>query len=304
MQEGAKRAMQVHKKTRALFRLLRNRRILMLIPDYAFLKLNYWIRMGRKLNLKNPKTFNEKIQWLKLYDRKSIYSEYADKYKVRKHVAEIIGKKHLIPLLGVWDHFEEIDFDELPNQFVLKCTHDSGGVFICKNKVKLDRGQLKEKIEKRLSKNYFDSTREWAYKDIQPRIICEDLLKTKLGDLPNDYKFHCFDGEVKNVMVCTERESQKPNYLFFDKDWNSLTRIYSDFNNPEGRSMSKPKRMDEMFEIAGRLAKGIPFVRVDLYVENDQIYFGELTFYPDSGHDSEFLPETDRLWGEALKLPI
>jgi hypothetical protein len=304
MQENAKNAMNVRKKVSSLFRLFLSRRILTFIPDYAYLKLCYWLRMGRKLDLKHPKTFNEKIQWLKLYDRKPIYSQYVDKYEVRKHVEEIVGKEYLIPLLGVWDHFDEIDFDELPNRFVLKCTHDSGGVVICKNKERFDRKWAREKIEKRLAKNYYDSTREWAYKNIKPRIICEELLETKAGDPPNDYKFHCFNGEPKNVMVCTERERENTNYYFYDKEWNPLTLIYSDLNGSKDRSIPKPKRLNELFEIAAILSKGIPFVRVDLYVEKAQIYFGELTLYPQSGHDSEFLLETDRLWGEALKLPL
>lgn len=303
MQKNAKKAIRVLDKFKFLLRLLRNRRVLILIPDGTYLKLYYWMRMGRKLDLHNPKTFNEKIQWLKLYDRNPVYAEYADKYEVRKHVEAVIGEKYLIPLLGVWDDFDAIDFGEWSNRFVLKCTHDSGGVIVCKNKAKLDWKETRGKIEQRLAKNYYDWSREWAYKNIQPRIICEEFIESESDGRPNDYKIHCFNGEPRDVMVCTQRESGNPKFIFFDKEWNRLTRIFSDLSSSEGVSIPKPKNLDEMFEIAAALSKGIPFVRVDLYFENDQVYFGELTLYPQSGYDAELLPETERLWGEALALP-
>ena len=304
MKEKTKETVRVLIKSSFLFRLVRNRRILMLIPDRTYLKLCYWIKMGKKLNINDPKTFNEKIQWLKLYDRNPIYPEYVDKYAVRKHVGKIIGERVLIPLLGVWDEFDEIDFDELPSRFVLKCTHDSGGVVICEDKEEFDPKEARAKIEKHLAKNYFDWSREWAYKNIQPRIICEEFLEVKLDDRPNDYKFHCFNGEPKNVMVCTDRERENPSYYLFDQEWNSLKFIFSDLKRSEKFTIPKPEKMDEMFEIAAALSEGIPFVRVDLYFENNRIYFGELTFYPESGYDDELLLETDRSWGEALKLPL
>lgn len=304
MQKNAKKAIRVRDKFKFLLRLLRDRRVLTFIPDDAYLKLYYWMRMGRKLDLHNPKTFNEKIQWLKLYDRNPVYAAYADKYEVRKHVEAVIGEKHLIPLLGVWEDFDAIDFGEWPNRFVLKCTHDSGGVIVCNNKAKLDWKETRGIIGQRLAKNYYDWSREWAYKNIQPRIICEEFLESESDSWPNDYKIHCFNGEPRNVMVCTQRENGNPKFYFFDKEWNRLTRIFSDLSSSEEVSIPKPKKLDEMLEIAAALSKGLPFVRVDLYFENNQVYFGELTLYPQSGYDAELLPETDRLWGEALALPL
>lgn len=171
------------------------------IPDKLYLQLKFWIKMRRKLDLTHPQTFNEKIQWLKLYDQNPLYTEIVDKYEVRKHIERAIGDKFLIPLVGVWDDFEEIDFEALPDRFVLKCNHDSGGVVVCNDKVHFDIADARKKINKRLARNYYHSGREWPYKNIQPRIICEDLIEPETGGLPNDYKFHCFNGKARNVMV-------------------------------------------------------------------------------------------------------
>jgi len=303
MQEDAKRAMQIKDKFKFLYSWFRNRRFLLLIPDSFYLRFYYRFKMGRKLDLNQPKAFNEKIQWLKLYDRNPAYTIYADKYEVREYVKGIIGEKYLIPLLGVWDQFDEIDFEQLPNRFVLKCTHDSGGVVPCTDKTKLDLSMVKEKINRRMAINYYDWSREWAYKHIQPRIICEEFIESKSGLVPNDYKIHCFNGEPKNIMVCGERESGETKFFLFDRDWNRVTFIYSDSKTREEIPVAKPEKLDEMLEIARALSKGLPFVRVDLYYENGQIYFGEMTLYPQSGYDAELLVETDLEWGSYLALP-
>ncbi len=273
------------------------------IPDEGYLKLKFWIKMGKKLDLKHPQTFNEKIQWLKLYDRKPKYIELVDKYEVRKHIKNMIGEEYLIPLLGAWEDFERIDFAELPNRFVFKCTHDSGGIILCKDKERFNKAKTRKKLEKRLANNYYYSGREWPYKNIKPRIICEEVLGTESDELPSDYKFHCFNGKPRNVMVCTDRGSGNPKYYFFDQEWKLLRCNVGGLKAPEGFSLPKPEKMDEMFEIAATLSKGVPFVRVDLYFENGQIYFGELTFHPQSGFDYNLLPETDDSWGRDLELP-
>ncbi len=174
-----------------------NFKIFRLIPDELYLKIYYWLRINKKLNLDNPKTFNEKLQWLKLYDRNPAYVNLVDKYEVRKYIAEVIGKEYLIPLIGVWDKFEDINFSKLPNQFVLKCTHDSGGIVICTDKSKLEFEVARKKINNSLNRNYFYHAREWPYKDIKPRIICEEYMVNGSGKELKDYKFMCFNGEVK-----------------------------------------------------------------------------------------------------------
>lgn len=272
------------------------------MPDEIYLKYKFYRLMNKKLNLVNPQTFNEKLQWLKLYDRNPMYTNLVDKYEVRKYIAETIGEEYLIPLIGVWEKFEDIDFSKLPSQFVLKCTHDSGGVVICIDKSKLDIEVAKNKINKSLKTNYYYSGREWPYKNVKPKIICEKLLKTKDGQVPSDYKFHCFDGEPDNVMVCIERDSGKPKYFFFDNEWNLLRYNIAGINASQNFTLPKPKKIDEMFKIAKKLSKKLPFIRVDLYCEDEKIYFGELTFFPQSGYDSNLLMKTDLLFGEKIKI--
>lgn len=308
-----------------VFNRLNSRHFFKWIPDKEFLQMGYRILLGKKLNLNNPQTFNEKLQWLKLYDRKPIYTTMVDKYEAKKYVASIIGDEYIIPTLGVWDHFDDIDFDTLPNQFVLKCTHDSGGLVICKNKDELDKASAKKKIEKCLKRNFYWSGREWPYKNVKPRIIAEKYMEDtpasdglsdgrsilflheeltteySTGNL-TDYKFFCFDGHVDCVMVCLERSSGKTKFYFFDKDWNLKRINVRGKNAPEGFTIPKPECMDAMFDIAATLSKDLPFARVDLYQSNQHIYFGEITFFPDSGFDANLLPETDEYFGNLIDL--
>lgn len=270
------------------------------LSDRTYLKLIYWLRMGKALNLKNPQTFNEKLQWLKLYDRRPEYTTMVDKYQAKKYVADRIGEEYIIPTFGVWDKFEDIDFGSLPNEFVLKSTHDSGGVVIVRDKSKMDIEAARKKINASLNKNYFWGGREWPYKNIKPRIICEKLIQTKDGRLPVDYKFHCFSGEPDNVMVCLERDSEKPKFFFFEKKWNLLRYNIAGVNAPYNFIVPKPKMLDEMFRLASILSAGLPFIRVDLYSEEGKVYFGELTFFPQSGFDSNLLPTTNRLFGDKI----
>ncbi len=212
------------------------------VPDRIYLKLIYRGETGKTLKLNNPKTFNEKLQWLKLYNRKPEYSIYVDKYEVRQHIAKTIGEEYLIPLIGVYESVNEIPWDKLPNQFALKCTHGSKSNIICKDKTKLNIAETKEKLNKWMKKNWYWFGREWPYKNVKPRIICERLLITEDNTLPNDYKFHCFNGEPDNVMVCIERESGKPKFYFFDKEWNLLRYNITGKNAPKDFTMKKTEK--------------------------------------------------------------
>ena len=283
------------------FLLLSNLGFFKEINDEEYLKRMFKCSMKKELNLDNPQTFNEKLQWLKLYDRKPEYTTMVDKYAVKKYVADIIGEEYIIPTLGVWNHFDEIDFDKLPNQFVLKCTHDSGGIVICKDKNKLDLKSAKKKIEKCLKRNYYWSSREWPYKDVKPRIIAEPYMEDSKAYELIDYKFMCFNGEVKCSFTCSERFSEDGlKVTFFDKDWNVMPfeRHYPASKNPP----KKPINYDKMIQFSEQLSKGILFVRVDFYEINGQLFFGELTFYPGGGFE-EFTPEEwDYQLGDFLKL--
>lgn len=422
-----------------------NQKLKNIIPDTFYLKMRFKKIMGYSLNLKNPKTFNEKLQWLKINNRKPEYTTMVDKFAVKKYIADKIGPEYIIPTLGVWDRFDEIDFDVLPNQFVLKCTHDSGGLVVCQDKLKLDMDAVRKKIETSLSNNFYYIGREWPYKNVPHKIIAEqymaddlrdykqfcfnsaprmtlvcserftkdglkeyfydeawkhlsvqrpvhgnialpierpkqyELMKElarkltekklfaridfyeinekvyfgeitlypargfegfipeywdlKLGDwikLPGgyklnhddcsiiiansyynnkqtkalvDYKFFCFNGVAESVMVCTERETGHPKFYFFDKEWNLKKYNIRGEKAPDNFTLPKPDCIDEMFSIAEKLSDSIPFVRVDLYCIDGLVYFGEMTFYPDSGFDTNLLKESDEHWGEMLVLP-
>lgn len=272
------------------------------MDDAKFLKKQFKNVFGYELNLDNPKTFNEKIQWLKLYDRKEIYTQLVDKHKVKEHVARLIGSEYIIKTIGVWDRFEDIDFEKLPNQFVLKCTHDSGGLIVCKNKKEFNIKKAKSKINNCLKKNYYYQNREWPYKNVKPRIICEEYMSDEKQQDLLDYKFLCFNGKVKASFVCSDRRSNKGLAIdFFDRDWNHLPmkRRYRNADNVP----TQPINYELMINLAEILCKDIPFVRVDFYEINKKVYFGELTFYPGSGLE-EFTPEEyDYLFGKMIELP-
>ena len=276
------------------------RRYPKMFSDKFFLEGVYYLTFNKRLNLKNPQTFNEKLQWLKLYNRRPEYTTMVDKYAAKEYVARIIGEEHIIPTLGVWDSFDEIDFDSLPDQFVLKTTHDNGRVVVCRDKSRLDKDKAREILTKSLNNDFYLQGREWPYKNVPRRIIAEKFLIEEGG--LTDYKFTCFDGEVDNVMGCYERSSGETKFYFFDKDWNLLRLNRRGKQAPEGFTMPKPKNVERMFEIASILSKGHPYVRVDMYNIDGHIYFGELTFFPDCGYDTNLLPETDKLFGERIKL--
>lgn len=273
-----------------------------IIPDSIFLKMKFKIRIGKNLDLNCPNTFNEKLQWLKLYDRNPLYTQLVDKCEVRKYIKKAIGKEYLIPLLGVYDTFDEIDFDTLPNQFVLKPNHTSGNVYICMDKSKIDFEKLKKEVKAWLKREYYWLHREWPYKNVKPRIICEKYMVGESGTELKDYKFMCFSGEVKCSFICLNRNS--PNGLnvdFHDMDWKLMP--FERHYPSSGSAIPKPKNFDKMVEFAEQLSKNIPFVRVDFYETNGQLFFGELTFYPGSGFEG-FTPESyDYLLGSWIELP-
>ena len=223
---------------------------------------------------------------------------------VRDYIKEKIGEEYLIPLIGVWDNPDDIDFDALPDKFVLKCNHNSGlGMCICKDKSKLNIENVKSELKKGLAQDYYLTGREWPYKNVPRKIIAEKYM-TDTSDSSDftDYKFFCFNGYVDCVMVCLERSSGDTKFYFFDRNWNLKRLNTRGKNAPDGFTISKPSQMDKMFEIAAKLSKGLPFVRIDLYQSNDHIYFGEITFFPDSGFDANLLPETDKYFGNLIHL--
>lgn len=273
-------------------------------PDEYYLKLLYRLMMGKRLNLENPQTFSEKLQWLKLYDHKPEYTTMVDKYAVKDYVARIIGEEFIIPTLGVWNKVEDIDWDALPYQFVLKCTHDSGGLVICKDKSKLDKVAAIKKLKAGLKRDYFKMFREWPYKNVPKRIIAEQYIEPALdiNDLP-DYKFFCFDGEVKAMFVATERQvkGEEVKFDFFDADYNHLP--FRQGHEHAKVVPQKPKNFELMKQLAEKLSKGIPHVRVDFYDIGDKVLFGELTLYHFSGMMPFEPEEWDYKWGELVKLP-
>lgn len=277
-----------------------------LLPDALFLRIQFYRTMGKWLNLKNPKTFNEKLQWLKLYDRRPEYKQMVDKHRVRDYISEKIGREYLVPLLGVWDHPQEIDFEELPDQFVLKCTHNSGtGLCVCKDKSKLDIKAVRQELERGLKQDYYWLGREWPYKNVPRKIIAEKYITDSSTDKDlTDYKFFCFNGIVDCVMIAIERSTGEPKFYFFDKDWKLLRLNVRGKNAPPDFTLPKPKCIDEMFRIAEVLSKGIPFVRVDLYQSNDKVYFGEMTFFPQSGFDSLITDEAENRFGSKIDLNL
>lgn len=281
--------------------LLDKYKISKIIPDKTYLKLKYYASMGKKLNLKEPKTYNEKLQWIKLYDRKPEYTTIVDKHEVKAYVAEKIGQEYIIPTLGVWDRVEDIDFDSLPSQFVLKCTHDSGGLVICKDKSKLNVAQAKRKLNKALKSDFYYVGREWPYKNVKRRIIAETYMEdATTGDL-RDYKFFCFDGVAKAVRVDTERGTGDVKMDFFDREKNHLPFERNHRNADVMPEM--PGNFDEMVVIADKLSEGYPHLRVDLYSVNGKIYFGELTFFAANGMAPFDPEEWDTVFGEWITLP-
>ena len=254
-----------------------------LIPDKLFLQVRFRLTVGYWPNLKDPKTYNEKLQWLKLYNRQPEYIQMVDKVEAKKYAAKIIGEEHIIPTLAVYDRVEDIDFDALPNQFVLKCTHDSGGIVICPDKSKLNKDAAIKKLTSGLKQNYYYQNREWPYKNVRPRIIAEQYMTDDGKGELKDYKFFCFDGEPKVMFVASDRfnKLEETKFDFFDMDFKHLPFINGHPNAT--KEIVKPVGYDEMKQLAASLSQNIPHVRVDLYNIQGKIYFGEMTFFHWSG---------------------
>jgi len=286
-----------------IFCRIRNTGIFNKMSDEKYLKMLYYIRLKKKLNLDNPQTFNEKLQWLKINDRRYIYTTMADKYAVKEYVSENIGKQYIIPTIGIYDNFDDINFNELPKSFVIKCTHDSGGLVIVKDKEKMDKEVARKKIESCLKTNYFSNTREWCYKNIKPRILIEKYMQNKDDEDLKDYKFYCFNGEPIYLYVSEGLSNHKTAKIgFFDMDFKKAKFGRSDYDTFD-KKIKKPKHFEQMKLLSKKLSKEIPFVRVDLYEINNEIYFGEMTFYPCSGLMPFEPKEWDLKLGNQLELP-
>lgn len=272
-----------------------------ILSDETFLKLTYLIRFGEFLNLNEPLTFNQKLQWLKLNDQQERYILLVDKILVKEYVANIIGNEYIIPTLGIWDKFDEIDFNQLPEQFVLKCNHDSGSVVICKDKKKFDIRKARNFLTKKLNNDAFYWGREWPYRFVNRKILAEPYLTDESGIELKDYKFMCFNGKVRCSFVCSERfTSDELKVTFFDRDWNRMPFIR---HYPSSSvEISKPYNYENMIILSEKLSQDLPFVRVDFYESSGKIYFSELTFYPGSGFEEFIPPEWDKVLGSWIDL--
>ena len=272
-----------------------------ILPDKLYLTMLYQVRTGKKVNWNNPKSFNEKLNWLKLYDRRPEYVKMADKYEVREYIKEKLGEEYLIPILGIWDKVEDIEFEKLPEQFVLKCTHDSASVVICKDKENFDKDAALEKLQKSLSINYFYPSREWPYKEIKPRIIAEQYMVDESHTELKDYKIYNFNGIPELIQVDFGRFTHHERNLY-TTDWKYIDEQIEYPKNSKIQ-ISRPDNLEEMLECAKKLAQGIPSVRTDFYSINGKTYFGEITFYQEGGFGKFENESYERKLGDLIELP-
>ena len=278
------------------------KRLSHLLSDKLYIKIKYFIIFKKRLNLKEPKTYNEKLNWLKLYDRKEIYKKMVDKYEVKDYVKNTIGEEYIIPTIGIYDSFDEINFEDLPKQFVIKCTHDSGGLVVVKDKEKLDIKSAKEKINKSLKNDYYYSNREWPYKNAKRRIIIEEYIEDRKNNELLDYKFFCFNGEPKFMFIAKDRGIADTKFNFYDLQFNQMP-IKQHYPNFDSNLLEKSQNFKKMIELARILSKDIPQVRVDFYDVNGKILFGELTFFHFGGVVPFEPDEWDKKIGDMLVLP-
>ena len=287
-----------------LYYLAEKTKVADLLSDELFTRLQFRAHEGSILHLKNPVTYNEKVNWLKLYDHNPIYPVLVDKYLVKDYVSEKIGSEYIIPNLGIWDSFEDIDFSQLPNQFVLKTNHSGGntGVVICRNKATFDYKDAKRKLDISLATNTYKVSREWPYKNIRRRILAEQYMEDIRTSELRDYKFFCFDGTVKALFVASGRQNHKEPYFdFFDDNYNHL-ELRCD--HPQAViTPEKPISFEKMKNIASTLSRGFPHMRVDLYEINGRIYFGELTLYHWEGQMKFYPNSWNYKFGSWLNLP-
>ena len=277
------------------------KQLMRILPDWVYISLKYYYHFKRFPNLKNPKTFNEKLQWLKLYDRKPIYTTMVDKYEAKKYVADKIGEEYIVPTYGVWERFDDIDFDSLPEQFVLKSTHDCGGVVIVRDNSCFNQQTAKGKLDRALENNYFWESREWPYKEVRPRILAERFLFD--GEHANliVYKVFCFNGEPRIIQVIQDDKQINESIDYFDVNWNLLP-FRQNYPNSETH-LPKPEHLDKMLELSKKLSEGMAFIRIDWYSVKEKLLFSEYTFYSDAG-TAKFHPEKwDNILGQWITLP-
>lgn len=281
--------------------------LLNFLSDKSVLKILYWVNTGSKLNLKNPKSFNEKIQWLKLYNRNKKMTMMVDKYRVREYIKNLIGEEYVIPLLKVYDNEKEIDFNKLPDEFVLKCNHNAAiGLCVCRDKSKLDIKKVRANLRKGLNKNFYYSSREWAYKNVERKIICEKYMEDVGGKPLRDYKFFCFNGKAEFVYLSEGLEKHDTASIsFYDLNGNKMPFHRSDYKEFD-ETPEFPSNFEQMKEIANKIARdiNIPFVRIDLYSIKGKVYFSEITFYPNSGFTPFEPKEWDLKIGELIDLKL
>lgn len=275
-------------------------KVLSILDDKTFLKIKFYFKMKRKLVLDNPITYNDKLQWLKLHDRNPRYSIMVDKYLVKEYVASIIGKEHIIPTYGVWKNFDDINFDELPDKFVLKTNHDSGSVVICKNKSTFDYSQAKSIINRSLKRNFYLEGREYPYKDVKPLVLAEMFMEDKKGKALLDYKIMCFNGEPKLIELHNGRFTNHHTHDYYDVNWKKTT--ISQLDEFSDKVLPKPKQLDDLLDFSRKLAKNIPHCRVDWYIVKGVIYFGEITFFDASGFKPFNKYDDDLLLGSWINL--
>lgn len=302
MKDTIKQAKQYSLK--AFRHILTNFKIFRLLNDKTYLRILYYLSFGKPLELNNPKTFNEKLQWLKLYDRNPKYTELADKNTVKSYIKKSIGKEYVIPTIKTYKKFNDINFNELPNQFVIKCTHDSGGVIVCKDKTTFNIKAARKKINSHLKKNYFYSLREWPYKNIKPKIIIEQYMEDQNDGELRDYKFFTFNGDCKLMFIASNRQGKTETYFdFYDDNFKHLSFTNGHPNAPT--NPHRPKQFQKMQLLAEKISKdlNLTHARIDFYEANSKIYFGEITFYHWSGIVAFDPPKWDEKLGEWITLP-
>lgn len=265
-----------------------------LYSDKAYIKKYYYKIFNRKIDLKNPKSFNEKENWLKLYDRKPIYTVMADKYASRDYISKNFGDKYLVPLLGAWDNTDDIDFEALPNSFVMKCNHDNG-VLVCRDKEQIDIERVRKEFSDKLNRDFYRKRREWPYKNIKRKVICEKFMENTDGAELVDYKVFCFNSTAKIILVDSDRFTDNSKEDYYDINWNHIDLKFSHYEQ-SGDRFEKPVFFDEMISIAEKISSDIPFLRVDFNCWNGNLYIGEMTFY----HNAGFAEFDDLKWDELL----
>lgn len=282
--------------SRVLFRLSP------LFPDELYLCLQFYFSMGRRLDLKHPRTMDEKLQWLKLHQREQRFTEMVDKLAVKKLISRSLGDEYVARVLAVWNSADDIDISNLPDKFVLKTTHSGGntGVVICNDKKTFDLAAAKDKLRYAMRADVYYRYREWPYLNVPRKVFAEEYL----GDQLTDYKFYCFDGDADSVLVCIGRQEGHTKYYFFDKGWKLCP--YNSYAIEAGPDFTLPRpiHITQLFEMASRLSKGFPCLRVDFYEVGGRVYFGEYTFYPASGYHPAWLPGTDEHFGEKINLSL